>query len=128
MKLAALVLAASAATASAHHSLAGTYDLKREVTLKGRIVQLLLRNPHSFLQIEVPGQDGRIERWLLEFPSGAKTLTKQGIQPGTLKVGDQISLTMNPPNRPGETRGVVVTLHRASDGFNWSAKAPRKQT
>lgn len=40
----------SSGTAYAHHSLAATY-LDKEVRLEGKILDLLLRNPHSFLQI-----------------------------------------------------------------------------
>lgn len=53
----------------AHHSLDATYDLKKEVVVEGRIVTLLLRNPHSFLQIEVPGKNGIPERWTFEWKS-----------------------------------------------------------
>ena len=126
MKLLALALALSAVTASAHHSLEGSIDLKKEVQIEGKIIHILLRNPHSFLQIEYQDKDGKTQRWALEFPKGAKSLIKQGIQPGTLKVGDQVTITMNPPLKPGATLGSLVTLHRASDGFEWSAKLKLK--
>jgi hypothetical protein len=119
-------LVLSAVTASAHHSLEGSFDLKKEVRLEGKIRQVLLRNPHSFMQIEMPEQDGKAQIWSLEFPKGAKSLLKQGIQPGTLKVGDQVTITMNPPLKPGWTLGSLVTLYRASDGFEWSAKLKLK--
>ena len=126
MKLAALAVALSGVTAAAHHSLETTYDLKHEVRLEGRIIQVLLRNPHSFLQVEVPDQNGTVRRWALEFPRGSKSLRKQGIGPGTLKAGDQISVTMHPPRRSGATLGSLVELHRPSDGFEWSARVKQK--
>jgi hypothetical protein len=126
MKLVALALALSGVTVSAHHSIESIYDVKQEVRLEGRIIQVLLRNPHSFLQIEVPDQSGTMQRWALEFPKGSKSLLKQGIQPGTLRVGDQVSITMNPPRKPGAALGSLVTLRRASDGFEWSARIKQK--
>jgi hypothetical protein len=126
MKVAALALAA-AATACAHHSIESTVDLKKEVRLEGKIISILLRNPHSFLQIEAANQDGSVERWSLEFPKGVNSLRKQGMEPGTLKIGDQVVITMNPPIKPGARLGSLVALHRASDGFEWRAKA-RKPT
>ena len=36
--------------AFAHHSLGATYEADKEIKMEGKIVQLLLRNPHSFLQ------------------------------------------------------------------------------
>jgi len=129
MRLAALALALSSVTTYAHHSIERTYDLKTEVRLTGTVRQLLLRNPHSFLQIEVPDQEGMTQIWSLEFPKGASSLFKQGIQPGTLKIGDRITVTANPSfYNPTEKRGNMVTLHRDSDGFEWSAKMKRTQS
>jgi hypothetical protein len=126
MKLVPFVMA-FAGMASAHHSLGATYDLKKEVKLEGKLIQILLRNPHSLLQIEVRDQDGKIQRWALES-KGAKSLLKEGIEPGTLKTGDQVSVTVNPPLRRADNRGNLTTLHRESDGFDWSAKKKRKRS
>ena len=126
MKLAALALALSGIPVWAHHGIESTYDLKQEIRLEGRIIQILLRNPHSFLQIEVPDRNGTVQRWALEFPKGSKSLRRQGIEPGTLQVGDQVTITMNPPRKPGAAMGSLVALRRASDGFQWSARIKQK--
>jgi len=106
-----------AATAWAHHSLAATY-LDKEVKLEGKILDLLLRNPHSFLQIEAPDENGVMQRWSLEWRSSGQ-LGQQGIKRDTLKVGDEVVITMNPSRTPGDHRGALKTLHRKSDGFGW---------
>ncbi len=106
-----------ALTASAHHSLAATY-LDKEVKLEGKILDLLLRNPHSFLQIEAPDEDGVMQRWSLEWRSSGQ-LGQQGIKRDTLKVGDEVVITMNPSRTAGDHRGALKTLHRKSDGFGW---------
>ena len=107
----------SSGTAYAHHSLAATY-LDKEVRLEGKILDLLLRNPHSFLQIEATDENGIVQRWSLEWRSSGQ-LGQQGIRRDTLKVGDEVTITMNPSRTPGDHRGALKTLHRRSDGFGW---------
>jgi hypothetical protein len=107
----------SSGTAYAHHSLAATY-LDKEVRLEGKILDLLLRNPHSFLQIEATDEKGIVQRWSLEWRSSGQ-LGQQGIRRDTLKVGDEVTITMNPSRTPGDHRGALKTLHRKSDGFGW---------
>ena len=107
----------SSGTAYAHHSLAATY-LEKEVRLEGKILDLLLRNPHSFLQIEATDENGIVQRWSLEWRSSGQ-LGQQGIRRDTLKVGDEVTITMNPSRTPGDHRGALKTLHRKSDGFGW---------
>ena len=100
-----------------HHSLAATY-LDKEVKLEGKILDLLLRNPHSFLQIEAPDENGVVQRWSLEWRSSGQ-LGQQGIKRDTLKVGDEVTVTINPSRTPGDHRGALKALHRNSDGFGW---------
>ncbi len=108
-------------TAHAHHSLAATYYAEKEVKLEGKILDLLLRNPHSFLQIEAPDEKGVMQRWSLEWRSSGQ-LGQSGIRRDTLKVGDEVSITMNPSRTPGDHRGALKTLRRKSDGFGWGNK------
>jgi hypothetical protein len=103
---------------SAHHSLSATYYPDKEVKLEGKILDLLLRNPHSFLQIEAPDDKGEVQRWSLEWRSSGQ-LGQAGIKRDTLKVGDEVTITMNPSRTPGDHRGALKTLHRKSDGFGW---------
>jgi hypothetical protein len=109
----ALMMAGVAA--NAHHSLDATYDLTKVVELEGKVVTILLRNPHSFLQIEVPDQDGNTQRWALEW-SSANALGKRGITRETLHVGDEVAISINPPRRPPENRGAVKTLQVTKSG------------
>jgi len=125
MLLAMAGMAVSAFTASAHHSLDKTYDLKKDVRLEGKVLQLLLRNPHSFLQFEAPDAAGTTQTWALEFP-GAGSLAKAGINRDTLKNGDVLILTLHPSFTAGDHRGVLSTLHRDSDGLAWDAH-PKKR-
>jgi hypothetical protein len=116
--LTALVLAAPVI---AHHSLGATYDGTKEVALDGKIVQLLFRNPHSFLHVEAPDKNGLMQRWSLEW-RGIGQLDAQGITRDTLKAGEAVTIRMNPSRTPADHRGVLVSLHRKSDGFGWGDK------
>jgi Family of unknown function (DUF6152) len=114
-------LLAAAAGASAHHSLAATYQSDKEITLDGKIAEILLRNPHSFLQIDAPDETGAMQRWSLEWRSSGQ-LGQQGIKRDTLKIGDEVEITMNPSRTAADHRGALKTLHRKSDGFGWGNK------
>jgi len=108
----------------AHHSLGATYDANKTVTIEGKILQLLLRNPHSFLQVEdakLKDEDGEPIRWSLEWRS-AGSLGQQNIKRDTLKAGEEVTVTMNPSRTAGDHRGALVTLHRKSDGFGWGTR------
>jgi len=107
--------------AYAHHSLAATYYADKEVTLDGKIVEVLLRNPHSFLQVEAPDENGVMQRWSLEWRSSGQ-LGTQGITRNTLKVGDPVVITMNPSRTASDHRGALKTLHRKTDGFGWGTR------
>jgi hypothetical protein len=120
-----LVLVAAAflfgATAYAHHSFSAVYNAKETVKLEGDLVQFVFRNPHSFVFIEAPGADGKVQRWSLEW-GGAAQLAGQGVQQKTLNVGDHVVISGQPSRAPGEYRILLKTLKRPSDGFTWGTK------
>ena len=116
----ALGIAAFALTASlsAHHSFSAVYQTKEEIKLEGKLVQFSIRNPHSFIFIEAPDPEGKVQRWSLEW-GGASQLADQGVNQQTLKVGDHVLITGRPSRTPGEYRVLVQTITRPRDGFSW---------
>jgi hypothetical protein len=117
--LLAVALAMAAGTpASAHHSFGATYDVNKEVKLKGKLVQFVYRNPHSFVHIEAPDAGGTTQRWAIEW-GGTAQLANAGVKRDSLKVGDEVEVTARPSRVPGEFRVLMVTLLRPSDGFGW---------
>jgi len=46
----------------AHHSFAATYIENQSVTIEGELVQFGLRNPHSFVNVDVTEKDGSTTR------------------------------------------------------------------
>lgn len=106
------------ATVSAHHSFGATYEISKEIKLQGKLVQVVYRNPHSFVHIEAPDADGVKQRWAVEW-GGTAQLSNQGVKRNSLSVGDELVITARPSRAPGEYRVLMVTLTRPSDGFGW---------
>jgi Family of unknown function (DUF6152) len=117
--LAGVLLASS--TTYAHHSFASTYDETKKITVEGKLVQFLFRNPHSFVHVMAPDEDGTMQRWAIEW-GGAGQLGGQGVTRETLKPGDKVIITGNPGRNPADHRVRMVTLRRPSDGFGWGNK------
>ena len=110
-----------AVTAYAHHSFPATYQSNKIVTIKGKVAQLLFRNPHSFFQVDAPDSTGEIKRWSLEW-GGAGQLTTQGVVKDTLKAGDSIIVTANPARSSADsTRALLKTIKRPADGWTWGS-------
>ena len=124
-RLILLILAAiliSGTQLYAHHSFTATYHEDKTVTIQGKLVQFLFRNPHSFVHVEAPDENGEIQRWAVEW-AGLGQLAGTGITRETLKFGDVVIITANPGRNPVEHRLRMVTLKRPSDGFTWG-RAP----
>jgi hypothetical protein len=109
-----------AAALSAHHSYSATYE-SREITLEGRLVQFVYRNPHSFVQVLAKDDKGVEQRWAVEW-SGTAQLDRSGVTRETLKVGDQVVIVGRPSRVAGEYRALMVTLKRPLDGFTWGVR------
>ena len=111
----------SGATAYAHHSFASTYDETKKIQVEGKLVQFLFRNPHSFVHVMAPDENGVMQRWAIEW-GGAGQLGGQGVTRQTLKPGDNVLITGNPGRNPEDHRVRMVKLRRTSDGFGWGTK------
>jgi hypothetical protein len=83
------------AAASAHHSFAGTYIEHQLTKIEGKIVEFNIRNPHSFILIEVM-EDGKPVRWGGEW-GGVTQLSQGGVTRFTLEVGDYLVIEGAPP-------------------------------
>jgi len=126
MKLASLVLIgalilAIVTPATAHHSLVGTYALDQTATIEGTIVQFVLRNPHSYVEIERADSSGKITRWGVEW-GGASGLGQTGITRDTLKAGDKVTISGAPARDPSERKVLLKLIRRPSDGWSWGSQ------
>ena len=117
----AAALAATTTSVRAHHSYGATYDTSREIRLEGKLVQFAFRNPHSFVHVQAPDENGASQRWAVEW-SGTAQLANNGITRDTLHVGDGVVIVGRPSRVPNEYRVLMVSLKRPSDGFSWGSK------
>ena len=111
MLLVAAVVGLSQPVAS-HHSHA-MFDHTIEKTITGTVTNFSFRNPHVFLYVDVKGEDAQVVNWAVEMSNIQNTL-RSGIRQSTFKVGDVITVTMNPlrDGRPGGN----FTAITAADG------------
>lgn len=91
----ALVILLCAARVGAHHSFAAEFDGSRTVTLRGTVVTMEWVNPHSSLSLDVPGRDGRVDRWTFEM-APPNALFKRGFRKTSLLPGQHVTVSAYP--------------------------------
>jgi Family of unknown function (DUF6152) len=94
--MAAAALLASAAPASAHHSLTAEFDTSRTVEISGTITSMKWTNPHAWLYVDVEDADGRMQNYAVEFAS-PNQLFRRHWHKEDLPVGARVSVTGYPP-------------------------------
>jgi hypothetical protein len=115
MRLGSLLAAAAlavAAPAFAHHSAAGI-DRTRTMTLVGTVKQFGWQNPHSWMEVEVTGDNGAVTTWKVEMTSPT-ALVRAGWKSTTVKPGDKVTVKIN-PLRDGDPGGLFQSI-TLSDG------------
>ena len=84
-------LLCSAATASAHHSVTGEYDVNKPVTLKGVVTKIEWTNPHARIYVDVAEANGTVANWNLEL-AAVSALVRNGWSRNQLKIGDTVTV------------------------------------
>jgi Family of unknown function (DUF6152) len=106
-----LVLATVLAVAApllAHHGRGATYDMKKQVTLKGTVTEVSWRNPHVLIWMDVKDATGKVTNWGFEN-SNVSSLAREGYNRNTLRVGQEITAIVNPGSN-GAPVGIVVRV------------------
>jgi len=86
-----LGLLGSSMSTSAHHSFASVFDASKPVEVHGVLAEIKLENPHSWFYVDVTDASGKVERWGFEG-STPTSLIRSGYKPGSLKVGDEVTV------------------------------------
>ncbi len=103
----------------AHHS-GGMFDDKKEITVSGTVREFQYTNPHSWLLVDVTGDDGKVTTWGFET-EGPSTLTRAGIRKSDFTPGTPITITAN-PMRDGRPAGTWSRAIRTSDNKEFSPR------
>ena len=93
-----------AAPAQGHHS-GAMFDSSVETELHGTIREFRWTNPHSWIEVDVPGSDEPV-MWSIEMNPPAM-LTRNGWRRSSLETGDAVTLVVN-PLRDGQPGGTLV--------------------
>jgi hypothetical protein len=127
-RLLALVVVAvfvSGVAAYSHHSFAGTYREGELMTIEGTVAEFMIRNPHSFISIEVTNDDGSVTRWGGEW-GGVTQLSQGGVDRFTLKIGDTIIIEGAPPRDTLDHKVLVRKVTRpataSEEEFVWQGR------
>jgi hypothetical protein len=104
--------------AQAHHSAPTSYFLDQKIAIEGTVIQFLLRNPHSFIHVAVPDNQGVIQEWSVEWGPGI-LLAHDNINSETLKPGDKVRITGSPGRIAAEHRLRMSAIERTSDHWGW---------
>jgi Family of unknown function (DUF6152) len=111
-----LMVLAAGITAYAHHSFTATYLEHKTMKIEGKVVQFLMRNPHSFIHVEAPDENGKVQTWSIEGGGASQMRDKNGV---ALKIGDHVIVTANPGRSAEAHRGRLISITRPSDGWAW---------
>jgi len=103
---------------SAHHSFQATYDMDSMIEIRGKLVQMNFRNPHSSVMVMAPDEDGNMQRWGVEW-GGATLLMRQGLTRTSFKPGDEVVIMGQPSRDKTDYRMRMESIMRPSDGFGW---------
>jgi len=84
----------AALPAAAHHSHA-MYNPNVRMTVEGTVKEYIWANPHVWVYVEIPDENGQPVEWILESGAPA-SLTRSGWSPQSMKPGDLVTVTFGP--------------------------------
>jgi Family of unknown function (DUF6152) len=107
--------------AAAHHSPAA-FDRTTKLELKGTVTLFRWQNPHTFIELDVPGKKG-VEKWVVELTSPTY-LVRSGWKNNSVKPGDKVTVVVNPLKERDQYAGIFVSITLA-DGRTLTESPPR---
>ena len=105
--LAGVAMITTGGAVMAHHSFA-MFDTDHPMDLVGTVQEFKFTSPHTFILLQVKGDDGATTVWNLEGASPS-ALVREGWASKTLKPGDELKMTIDP-------------LRSGAPGGSWSEK------
>lgn len=113
--LAAIFLTALPAAADAHHSIAAVYDRDKAISFTGKLTVVEFVNPHSRLQVEFTGKDGKPVLWTIEA-AATRGMERLGLTKDTLAIGERVKVIAYPA-RSGQAEAWLTRLETADRSY-----------
>ena len=101
------ILVLSSIPLLAHHGRGATYA-KTELSLKGTVKEVLWRNPHIAIFLDVKDDSGKVTTWAIEH-SNVSQLARLGYSRTTLRPGMEVTTVVN-PGANGEPIGLCQKI------------------
>ena len=112
--------AIAAVPASAHHT-ASMFAMDKELVVAGTVKEFQYTNPHSWIQVLVPGATGTPVEWSVETQAPI-VLLRAGIKPNSFQPGDKVTIRMH-PLKDGGAGGELIDAKK-EDGSIVSLRGP----
>jgi len=79
----------------AHHGSRVSYDMTKELAMKGTVTDYQYQNPHIYIMYDVNDEKGDVVHWGVETYSPI-VMVQQQWDKRSLKIGDEITVTVRP--------------------------------
>ena len=105
---------------NAHHSMA-MMDFTQKVEFTGIVSDVQWTNPHVWIMVDVPQDDGTAVTWGVEFTSVVH-LTRRGFKADMVKVNDEVTFSVS-PYRDGSPGGRFFWVKLADGTYQCDVNA-----
>ena len=109
--IAVTLIVAGTREATAHHSFA-PFNMEAEKTISGTIKKFDWTNPHTWIWLDVAGDNGKVETWGIEGMS-PNYLGRRGWTKNSLKPGDKVSIVVRPMRENSKRSSISCPIRRA---------------
>jgi len=132
MRLATLVVLSAASVLSstaarAHHAFATEFDVEQPIEFEGTVTKVELINPHSWIHVEVVGENGEAVVWMIEGGS-PNALVRRGVTKNSIPIGSQLVVNgYQARDRSNRAVGRVITFADGRELFFQGTQTPGAQ-